>query len=401
MRRRDLIGLALETLRLHRLRTTLTLVAIAIGVTSVLLLTALGEAAKGFVIQEFANLGSNLVIVLPGRTETSGMPTFGGTTRDLTVEDWEAAVRRAGAVRRGAPLAIGSATMEFEGRTRDIMVAGTTAELLEVRNLRVSLGQFLPVGDPRHGDRVVVLGQTVQRELFEGKNPLGKAVRIGEWRFRVIGVYAPKGRSLGIDWDDAALVPVSTGMRMFNLTGLFRVMLEARDAESVPVAIAQVRQILRERHDGDEDFTIISQDAMLGTFSTIIDALTAFLAGIAAVSLGVAGIGIMNVMLVSVSERTREIGLLKALGGRRRQILDLFLAEAVMLSGRGAVAGTLLGVMVIGVAAAIWPEFPLRPGAAWIATVVTLALAAGIGFGLLPARSAARLDVVEALRGKR
>lgn len=401
MRRRDLIGLALETLRLHRLRTTLTLVAIAIGVTSVLLLTALGEAAKGFVIQEFANLGSNLVIVLPGRTETSGMPTFGGTTRDLTVEDWEAAVRRAGAVRRGAPLAIGSATMEFEGRTRDIMVAGTTSELLEVRNLRVALGQFLPAGDPRHGDRVVVVGQTVQRELFEGANPLGKAVRIGEWRFRVIGVYAPKGRSLGIDWDDAALVPVSTGMRMFNLTGLFRVMLEARDAESVQVAIAQVRQILRERHDGDEDFTIISQDAMLGTFSTIIDALTAFLAGIAAVSLGVAGIGIMNVMLVSVSERTREIGLLKALGGRRRQILDLFLAEAVMLSGSGAVAGTLLGVAVIGTAAAIWPEFPLRPGAAWIATVVILALAAGIGFGLLPARSAARLDVVEALRGKR
>jgi len=401
VRRRDLIGIALETLRLHRLRTTLTLTAIAIGVTSVLLLTALGEAAKGFVIQEFANLGSNLVIVLPGSTETSGMPTFGGTTRNLTVEDAEAAVRRASAVRRGAPLAVGSATMEFEGRTRDIMVAGTTAELLEVRNLRLALGQFLPVGDPRHGDRVVVVGQTVQRELFEGKNPLGKAVRIGEWRFRVIGVYAPKGRSLGIDWDDAVLVPVATGMRMFNLTSLFRVMLEARDAESVPAAIAQVRQIVRERHDGDEDFTIISQDAMLGTFSTIIDSLTAFLAGIAAVSLAVAGIGIMNVMLVSVSERTREIGLLKALGGRRRQILDLFLVEAVMLSGSGAVAGTLLGVLVIGIAAAIWPEFPLRPGAAWIATVVILSLAAGIGFGLMPARSAARLDVVEALRGKR
>jgi len=399
--RRDLITLARETLVLHRLRTGLTLSAIAIGVTAVLLLTALGDAAKEYVVQEFASVGTNLVVVVPGKVETSGgMPAFGGSTRDLTLEDCDAIARRSPAVREVAPFSMGAAPIEYGERSRDVRVIGSTSVFLEVRKLSLSAGRFLPAGDPRQGEPVVVLGQRVARELFQGENPLGRRVRIAQWRFRVIGVMGPKGTSLSIDYDDMVIVPVSLGLRMFNQTGLFRIMVEAVSAEAVPAALSQVRAVLIERHDDDEDFTLITQDAMLNTFRSVIEALTAGLAGIAAISLAVAGIGIMNVMLVSVSERTGEVGLFKALGARRRQILDVFLAEAVMLSTAGAVVGVATGVAVILIAAQIWPFIPLRPSPGWITLVVALALGAGVSFGLMPARRASRLDAADALRGR-
>jgi putative ABC transport system permease protein len=401
MKRRDLIALARETLTLHRLRTGLTLAAIAIGVTAVLLLTALGDAAKGYVIKEFAGVGTNLVIVVPGKVETSGgMPAFGGSTRDLTLEDCDAILHQAGVVRQVAPFSLGTGAIEYGERSRDVRVIGSTTPFLNVRKLTLSAGRFLPPGDPRQGDRVVVLGQKVARELFQGENPLGKLVRIAQWRFRVIGVLGPKGSSLSIDYDDLVIVPVAVGLKMFNQTGLFRIMVEAGTPEAVPVALEQVKAVLMTRHDDEEDFTLITQDAMLKTFSAVIDALTAGLAGIAAISLAVAGIGIMNVMLVSVSERTGEVGLLKALGAKRRQILDVFLVEAVMLSTSGAVVGVIVGVTVILIAARIWPFVPLRPSPGWIALVVVLAVAAGVSFGLMPARRAARLPAADALRGR-
>jgi len=401
MRRPDLVALALETLRLHRLRTGLTLAAIAIGVTAVLLLTALGDAAKGYVVNEFASVGTNLVIVVPGKVETSGgMPAFGGTTRDLTLEDCDAVRRQSASVREVAPFSLGAGAIEYDERSRDVRVIGTTAPFLGLRKLTISSGQFLPPGDPRQGDRVVVLGQKVARELFQGENALGRLVRIAQWRFRVIGVLGPKGTSVGIDYDDLVIIPVAVGLKMFNQTGLFRIMVEAVSPEAVPAALEQVKAVLVARHDDDEDFTLITQDAMLKTFGAVIDALTAGLAGIAAISLAVAGIGIMNVMLVSVSERTSEVGLLKALGAKRRQILDVFLVEAVMLSAGGAAVGVAFGVALILTAAAIWPFIPLRPSAGWIALVITLAVAAGVSFGLMPARRAARLDAADALRGR-
>jgi putative ABC transport system permease protein len=401
MKRRDLIGLAKETLTLHRLRTGLTLSAIAIGVVAVLLLTALGDAAKAYVVQEFAGVGTNLVIAVPGKVETSGgMPAFGGSTRDLTLEDCDAVRRQSSAVREVAPFSLGAGPIEYAERSRDVRVIGTTAPFLGVRKLTISAGRFLPPGDPRQGDRVVVLGQKVARELFQGENPLGRLVRVAEWRFRVIGVLGPKGSSVGIDYDDLVIVPVSVGLKMFNQTGLFRIMIEAVSPEAVPVALEQVKAVLIARHDDDEDFTLITQNAMLKTFGAVIDALTAGLAGIAAISLAVAGIGIMNVMLVSVSERTGEVGLLKALGARRRQILDVFLVEAVMLSSAGAVVGVTVGVVFILIAARIWPFIPLQPSPGWIALVIVLAVAAGVSFGLMPARRAARLDAATALRGR-
>jgi putative ABC transport system permease protein len=400
MKRRDLIALAYETLALHKLRTGLTLAAIAIGVTAVLLLTALGDAAKAYVVQEFASIGTNLVIVVPGKTETSGLPAVGGTIRELTIEDAEALAHQARAVRVVAPFSLGAAAIEYGGRSRDVRVIGSTDRFLDVRKLTLATGSFLPPGDPRQGDRVAVIGQTVLREVFQGENPLGKLIRIGDWRFRIIGVLGSKGESVGIDYDDVVIVPVSVGLKVFNQTGLFRIMVEAMDARAIPQALDETRAILTSRHDGDEDFTLVTQDAMLKTFGSVIDALTASLAGIAAISLAVAGIGIMNVMLVSVSERSGEVGLLKALGARRRQILDVFLVEALMLSSGGAAVGVIVGVSVIFIAAAIWPYIPIRPSPGWIVLVIVLAVLAGVAFGIMPARKAARLHAADALRGR-
>ncbi len=398
MKFRDAYTLAAESLKLHRLRTGLTLTGIAIGVTAVILLTALGDAAKGYVVREFAGIGTNLVIALPGRTETTGVPTTGGATRDLTLEDAEAIRRRARALSDMAPLSMGSGEFSYGGRTRNVFVAGTTASFARIRHLEVSVGRFLPAGDPRQGQSVVVIGQTIAREVFGDENPLGKSVRIAQTRLRVIGVTAPRGRSLGFDFDDFAFVPVGTGLRMFNQSSLFRVMCEARDAASIQPLIGQIKEILIERHDGLEDFTIITQDALLQTFRSIIDVLTIALAGIAAISLAVAGIGIMNVMLVSVSERTSEVGLMKALGAQRRQIVSVFLLEAILLSALGAIAGSVLGVTVVLAGARVWPDFPLAPSPQWLAVVLALALGAGASFGLMPARRAARLQPADALR---
>ena len=308
MKRLDQIRLAYETLSLHRLRTGLTLAAIAIGVTAVLLLTALGDATKAYVVQEFASVGTNLVIVVPGKVETSGMPTLGGTTRELTIDDAEAVRRQGAAVRNVAPFSMGTTTLDYAGRNRDTRVIGSTASFLELRKLSLASGVFLPEGYPRQGDRVAVIGQTVLREVFQGENPLGKLIRLGDWRFRVIGVLGGKGESVGIDYDDVVIVPVSLGLKIFNQTGLFRIMVESVDAAAIPTALHQTREILMSRHDGDEDFTLITQDAMLKTFGSIIDALTASLAGIAAISLAVAGIGIMNVMLAGVGRRATKSG---------------------------------------------------------------------------------------------
>jgi putative ABC transport system permease protein len=294
---------------------------------------------------------------------------------------------------------VGTSTFEWSGRTRQLMVIGSTTELLQVRNLGVATGRFLTPGDVHRGERVVVIGRTVQREVFRGENPLGKAVRIGEYRMRVVGVLAPKGRSLGFDMDDVVIVPVVTAMRMFNQTSLFRVVAQANSPEVVHAAVEQIKPVLIERHDNEEDFTIITQNAMVSTFQSLMTTLTAALAGIAAISLSVAGIGIMNVMLVSVSERRGEVGLLKALGAKRRQILSVFLVEAVVLAGAGAAAGAVLGVVAIYVIAFVFPDFPVQPSILWISVTGVFCLAAGIAFGLMPARRAARVDAADALRG--
>jgi putative ABC transport system permease protein len=392
----DLLRYAGGGVKGHRLRTSLSLLGVAIGVGSVILLTSLGEGARQYVIGEFASLGSNLLIIIPGKTETAGLaPLVSTATHDLTRPDAEALAQRVPSLRRVAPLAVGTAPVRVGERSREVTVVGTTREMLEIRHLKMSIGRFLPANEPDAA--VCVLGARVQRELFPGENPLGKLVRIGEWRFRVIGVIAPRGTSIGMDLDEVVEIPVDTGLRLFNRSSLFRILVEVHSHEEIDHARLAAISVLRERHAGQEDVTILTQDSVLATFDNILKALTAALAGIAAISLGVAGLGIMNVMLVSVTERTREIGLLKAVGVTHGQVVAVFLVEAALLATVGGCLGLAAGLGAGRVLQHIYPELPFHPPLWAILAALGVSCSIGLLFGILPARNAARLDPVAAL----
>jgi putative ABC transport system permease protein len=397
---RDLLGFATRALRGHRLRTGLSLLGVAIGVAAVVTLTALGEGARLYVIGQFASVGTNLLIVVPGRTETTGgMPGMGGVPNDLTLEDARAVLRGVPEIERAAPLVMGTETVAFGERRRQVALVGGTHEMLEVRRLGIASGRFLPPLEWDRSSPVAVLGQKSAAELFAGRDPVGEIVRVGDWRMRVIGVLASRGQQLGVDMDDVAVVPVATAMKMLNRRSLFRLLLQVRTHADLDRARERVVRLIAERH-GEEDVTGITQDAVLGAFTSILGALTLALAGIASVSLAVAGVGIMNVMLVSVSERTREIGLLKALGAGRQQILLAFLAEAVLLSTAGGLLGLLVGWLAVRVLVAVYPALPATPPPWAVAAAFSLSVAVGAVFGVLPARRATRLDPVAALSGR-
>jgi putative ABC transport system permease protein len=398
MRILDATHFALDSLRGYRARTGLMLLAMSIGVAAVLVLTSLGEAARRYVLNEFASLGTNLVIVLPGRSETGGgsMMMTPGTTRDLTLGDMQA-LARSSRIRHVAPIVVGSAEVSHSGLAREVPILGSTAAMLSIRHWDMAQGQFLPEGDVDRGSPVVVLGIKLKQELFDTERAIGEWVRIGDRRFRVIGVLASEGRSIGVDVEDVAIIPVATALQLFNSNTLFRILVEARDREMIPAVLEHVKQTIRERHQGEEDVTVITQDAVLATIDKILQALTLTVAGIAAISLAVAGILIMNVMLVAVSQRTTEIGLLKALGAPGRQIVGLFLMEAGLLSALGAGLGLIIGQLGSWTIGYFFPALPV--GAPWWAFVAAVGVALGTGllFSLLPARRAARLDPVQAL----
>jgi putative ABC transport system permease protein len=394
----DVLAFAAGALRGHRLRTSLSLLGVAIGVAAVLLLTSLGEGARRYVTGEFALLGSNLVIVLPGKAETTGVvPVAGGVPHDLTLDDVEALRRRVSTLVSVAPLAVGGLTARFGERSRDLTVAGVTSDWKDVRRLSVREGTFLPPGDPARAPRVCVLGSKVADELFPGRSPLGEMLRLGEEKFRVAGVLVPHGVSVGLDLDAVVLIPIGHHLRIFDRRSVFRVLCEARSPRDLDAARRGILNVLRDRHDGEEDVTVLTQDAVMKTFGKVLGILTAALAGIAAVSLTVAGVGIMNVMLVSVSERTREIGLLKALGASRGEVLRAFLVEAALLSTAGGALGLLAGWAGILVLRGLYPDFPVASPAWAVAAAVVVSVSVGLVSGVLPARRAASLDPVVAL----
>ena len=401
MRPTDVFAFSMGALSGARTRTWLMLLAMAIGVSSVLLLTAVGEGTRRYVNNQFMNLGSHLLIVMPGKLETTGgqPPILSATEVDLTIDD-AIALTRSHSIRRVAPLALGSAPISYDQRERTVNVIGSTASLYEVRKLKMSAGRFLPGGDPTRGAAIAVIGDTLKTELFGSSTALGQRIRIDGQKFRVIGVLEAAGAAgVGMDLRDTAVIPVATAQSLFDSPSLFRVMVEADGHNAIPRAEKAIIDILRVRHNGEEDVTVITQDAMLATFDTILRSLTYAVGGIAAISLAVAGILIMNVMLVAVSQRKAEIGLLKAIGSPGSQILRLFLAEATMLALLGTFSGLVLGFSGVWGLAIALPDFPIGvPYWAPIAATGT-SLATGVVFCLLPARRAARLDPVLALAG--
>lgn len=395
-----------DTLRFARdassgtpLRTSLLILSMAIGVAAVVVLTALGDGARRYVMGEFSAIGSNLVIVLPGRSETRGFNPANlvtSTPRDLTVEDAAALLRIPG-VDKVSPIIIGTTEINAVGKLREAMLVGTNADFIKVRQLKLALGRFLAKDEVGHGSAEVVLGALIREEIFGTENPLGKTVRIGGRRLRVVGVLTEGGQGMGMTTDELLIVPVATAQAMFNTNTLFRILVEAHSREQIGEVKARVLKTITQRHEGEEDVTVITQDAVLQTFDRILRVLTLGVAGIAAISLAVAGILVMNVMLVSVTQRTAEIGLLKALGATAATIRNAFLLEAALLSLLGAFAGVALGHLGAAILRHFYPAFPAYPPAWAVVAGLVTALGAGLVFGVMPARRAAQLDPVQAL----
>ncbi|GAB60731.1 ABC transporter permease [Rheinheimera nanhaiensis] len=401
MRSADLLHFNLQVLLRHRFRSLMILLALAIGVAAVNLLTGLGEGARAYVLSQFSLLGNNTLIMLPGKKETSGgmPPLTGESPRDITLDD-AAAIARLPGVTAVAPMLVGISEVRFNARARDVVIAGTSSDYFRIRQLSVQQGQPLPTVALDTASPVAVIGSTVKRELFGNAPALGQWLKAGDRRFRVIGILDSKGQAMGMDMNDIILIPVASAQVLFNQPGLFRVLIESDSSAAIPALKQQLVQLMQRRQDGVADITLVSQDAILSAFGNILTTLNLAVTGIAAISLLVAGILIMNVTLISVSQRTAEIGLLKAIGAANSDIQTLFLSEALLMALLGAGAGMLLSEL--GLLAMRLRFTDLAFHTPWWARLLALgiAVATSLLFAWGPARRAARLSPISALQSR-
>jgi putative ABC transport system permease protein len=396
----DLLRFVLGALTGHRLRSSLSALGVAIGVAAVVLLTALGEGTRRYIIGQFSQFGTDLLAVNPGKVKTFGIPgVLGGTTHRLTIDDAEALQRLPG-VDAVVPTTFGQARVEAGGKGRSVYIYGVTHQMPAVWKIGVAEGAFLPEMDPHRQGSFAVLGAKLAHELFGTNSPLGRRVRIGSASLLVIGVMEPKGQLLGFDLDDCAFIPVATAMDLFNQTELVEIDLLARSSEAIPGVVSEIKSVLTARHRGEEDFTVTTQTEMLDTFDRIIGIITTAVTAIAGISLFVGAMGILTIMWISVHERTGEIGLLRALGVTERGVQQLFLLEAALLAVSGGIAGVGFGFGVQLLVRAFVPGLPLATPPAAVAAALLMSLAVGIAAGVIPARRAASLDPVDALRAE-
>jgi putative ABC transport system permease protein len=397
MRITDLFRLTTRAVYLQRLRSSLTILGIGIGIAAVVVLTSIGEGLHQFVLAEFSQFGTNLLGVNPGKTTTHGASVgVFGTVRPLTLDDAEA-LRHAHSVDAIVPVVMGNAEVKTENRTRRVTIYGVGPELPRAFRMQVKSGRFLPEDDPSAARNFVVLGSKVRDELFGNSNPLGESLRLSGSRFRIIGTMESKGQILGFDMDDTVYIPVSRAMEIFNREGLFEIDVLYREGSSEARVVEDVKRILEARH-GREDFTITTQQQMLDTLSSVLNVLTFAVAAIGGISLLVGGIGILTIMTISVKERTVEIGLLRALGATRRHVLNLFLGESILLASTGGVLGLATGFVGAQLLHAAVPALPVHTPWSYAVAAVVLSMLIGLLAGVVPSQRAARLDPIEALR---
>lgn len=397
------VKMAATTLVANKLRSSLTMLGIIIGNASVIAMIGIGEGAQKYISKELESLGPNVLFVIPGNRETQRVSL--DLPKTLVLEDAKAIATQVPSIQTVTAESNSRQLVTYRNKNANVNVIGTTPEFLSVRKFEVDRGRFLTDLDLKRSNLVAVMGADLANRLFGSVNPVGQQVRIKNVTFQVIGVMTPKGSNLGVDYDDAVLLPLTTqANRISGRTSPFGVELTylvaaAKTADSVDAAEFQITNLLRLRHKltGEDDFTIRTQKDAMETVGKITGALTIMLAAIAGISLFVGGIGVMNIMLVSVTERTQEIGLRKAIGAREQDILLQFMIEAVILSAAGGIVGTLVGVggiLLVGLVS------PLQGGISATAIVMAVGVSGGIGlfFGVVPARRAAKLDPIVALR---
>lgn len=396
---RDFAKLTIGSIAAHRLRSTLTGLGIAIGVAAVVLLTSIGEGIHRFVLAEFTQFGTNLVAINPGRATTFGgsVGVF-GTVRPLSIEDAQA-LERASHVIASVPLVQGNASVEGNRRERRVTVYGVGPDFAEAFRFAVSIGEFLPTDDPRAPRALAVLGSKLRAELFGNANPLGRLIRVGGSRYRVIGVMQSKGTVVGFDLDDTVFIPAARALELFNRESLFEIDVLYEEGAPVNEVVAGIERILLARHGG-EDYTITTQQQMLDVMGSILDVLTFAVGALGGISLLVGGVGIFTIMTISVRERTSEIGLLRALGADREKVLRLFLGEAILLAALGGIAGLVLGAGGAQLLGAAIPALPVHTSVKYALVAEGVAVAIGLIAGVLPALRAARLEPVDALRAE-
>jgi len=395
----DLIKLTTSSFLAYRMRSFLTGLGIAIGVAAVILLTSIGEGLHQFVLSEFSQFGTNIVSIQPGKTQTQG-GNIGvlGSVRQLSLADAES-LRHLPYVESVNPSVMGNAEVRANGKTRRITVFGEGRDFASAFTMKVQSGSFWTDEDNEQARAFVVLGSKVRQELFAGENPLGSYLRVGGQRYRVVGVMEPKGQVLGLDLDDSVFIPAARAMELLNRPGLIEVQVSYRASADVNEVIRLITERLKERH-GREDFTVISQEQALEVLGSVLDVITFAVGALGGISLLVGAVGILTIMTMAVTERTAEIGLLRALGAREQQVLMLFLGEAIMLSALGGALGLLIG---IGIAQGLHGLFPAMPvHTPWFFAVLAECSAVLIGLiaGVAPALRAARMDPVEALRSE-
>lgn len=395
---RELLRLALLALAAHRLRSALSVLGIAIGIAAVILLTSIGEGTRRFMLGQFTQFGTNILSVMPGKSKTLGLPgVLGGTTHKLTIDDSEA-LRKLPGIEDVAPLAFGTGRVEHGNRSRSVNIYGVTPSMVTVWKARTQIGGFWPAGNPHRAYPMAVIGHKLRRELFGDDNPLGQFVRIGGSRFRVVAVMKHKGQFLGLDLDDMAWIPVASAMRLFNQAELVEIdLLYTQDEKA---AVTAVRRLLRARHQGNDDFTILTQEAMLDVLGNVMNVVTVAVGAIGGISLVVGAIGILTMMWIAVGERTREIGLIRALGASRQQVRLLFLTEAAALSALGGIAGLLAGFGLGQALRLAIPGLPVETPFAFVGAALLVATVTGLAAGALPAQRAAGLDPIEALQAE-
>ena len=401
MNLRASIRIAMRALASNPLRSLLTMLGVIIGVGAVVAMVAIGQGARASVTQQVQALGSNLLTVFAGIVQFGGVAR-GDQVRTMTLED-------ADAIRKEVPGVIGvsaefsrTAQVTFRSENTNTQVSGVTPEFQAVRNFYPAEGQFFTDGDMRSRAKVAVVGKTVATRLFTDANPIGQRIKIRGITFEVIGVMEEKGATGFSDRDDVVFVPLTTAQRrLFGVTHVRTIQVQVATAEDMTEAQAALTEVLRTRHrlrpSEDNDFTVRSQADILQAFTGVSQTMTVLLGGIAAVSLIVGGIGIMNIMLVSVTERTREIGIRKAVGARRRDILLQFLVESISLSVTGGIIGIVVGILGSKLISHFAGWATLLSVQA-IVMAFSFAVAVGVFFGLYPARRAASLDPIEALR---